>query len=110
MTNRPELEDITLSILVMPYKGAYLAMCYETGVIRQGSTLIEARDAIFSATDTLVEAVRQNHDIQVSLSVGLPLRYRLLFNFTVLRIITRVAMQKLVYLRQPLSGFEPAFG
>src|SRR3989344_5953414 len=79
--------SITFNILVMPYEGRYLALCRETGLIRDGSTLEEARDALFSATQTLVQAVERDSSFTPSLVAGLPIRYRVLFDFTVLKIL-----------------------
>ncbi len=72
----------------MPYKNGYMAFCKETGIVRGGKTLEEARDALFVATKTLVEAVSENPRLHPSLSVGLPWRYRLLFHWTVFKILT----------------------
>ena len=93
-----------------------MALCKETGIVRAGDTLEEARDAIFSATKTLIDAVKENQHLQSSIKVGLPFRYRLLFNWTIFKmfthLLTRTAVKRFLYQTQPMhifsSGFSPA--
>lgn len=107
------MKNAFFNILVMPYENKYMALCKETGIVRAGDTLEEARDAIFSATKTLVETVKHDSKLQPSLVVGLPLRYRLLFNWTVFKmfthLLTRAAMEKFLYQTQPIQTFNSTF-
>jgi predicted RNase H-like HicB family nuclease len=99
-------------ILVMPYESNYIALCKETGIVRGGKTLEEARDALFSATKTLIEAISENPALRPSLSIGLPLRYRLLFYWTVFKILTGLGAnafkERFLYQIQPLHPFDHA--
>jgi len=94
----------------MPYENKYLALCKETGLVRSGDTLEEARDALISSTKTLVSAVIKDPRLEPSLKAGLPFRYRVLFDWTVFKMLTRIitclAMNKLLYQRQPISDFN----
>lgn len=98
------------TLLVMPYENKYMALCKETGIVRAGNTPEEARDAVFSATKMLFEAVSRDSKLQPSLRVGLPLRYRLLFNWTVFKmfthLFTRNATKKFLYQTQPIQTFN----
>lgn len=73
------MKKLVLNMLVMPYENGYMALCKETGIVRGGATLEEARRALLSANKTLVETVREDGRLTPSLAVGLPLRYRALF-------------------------------
>lgn len=101
-----KLDNIVLRILIMPYEDGYLAMCRETGLIRFGKTLVEAREAIFSSTQTLIEAVEKDNALLPSLSVGLPFNYLMLFDWTRTKMLLRFMIRSL-YLVQPISGFSP---
>lgn len=93
----------------MPYEGGYMAMCKETGIIRSGKTLWEARDAILSSTETLIGAVVADNKLTPSLEVGLPFKYRALFNWTVLKILCRFAMDRVLYETSFVKNFHPDF-
>lgn len=111
-TKSNKLENLTFNFLVMPYEDAYMAMCEETGIIRSGATPESAREALISATETLVKAVMENQKLEPSLTVGLPFRYKLLFNWTVtrilFRILTRIAMDRFFYQTRPARDFYPS--
>jgi len=104
------IEGLTLRILVMPYKDGYLSLCKETGEIRSGRTLEEARDAMFSATNTLIEAVIKQPEFAASFRVGLPLRYNILFNWTLFKMVCMAffhkAMDNLLYVSNDVSTFR----
>ena len=89
-----------------------MAMCEQTGVVRSGRTPNEARDAIVSATETLIKAVIDNPKLEPSLTIGLPFRYKVIFNWTVAKILThlltRAAMNKLFYQTQSIKDFYPS--
>lgn len=107
MTRNKEIENLTLDFLIMPYEDGYMAMCKETGIIRSGKTLEKARDAIISSTESLVEAVVADKRLIPSLEVGLPFRYRVLFNWTVFKILCRFAMDRFLYETNSVRGFYP---
>ena len=75
MRNKP----FRISIIVRPYQGRYIALCKETGLIREANTFEDAKDRIFSATYTLLEAYQDDPQIEPSLSMGLSFRYRVLY-------------------------------
>ena len=99
-------ETYTFNILVMPYEGGYMSLCKETGLIRQGSTLHGARDAMFSAMQTLINAVCEDQRLEPSLSVGLPFKYKVLFRYTVLKMVASTTMDKLMYEKNSLQDFR----
>jgi len=109
MTTNKNIENLTLNFLVMPYEKGYMAMCKETGIIRSGKTLGKARDAIISSTETLIEAVVADDKLTPSLDVGLPFKYRVLFNWTVLKILCRFAMDRFLYETNFVRDFHPDF-
>jgi hypothetical protein len=98
---KEDKENITLTVLVMPYEGEYMAMCRETGLIRSGSTLGEAKRAIESSTSVLFEAVAKDDALRRSLFVGLPIKYRILFDWTVVKIFLRLAVRDMLYQKTP---------
>lgn len=91
----------------MPYENGYVAMCKETGIIRSGKTLGEARDAIVSSTETLIEAVVADNKLEPSLKVGLPFKYQALFNWTVFKLLCRFAMDRVLYETNFVRNFYP---
>jgi predicted RNase H-like HicB family nuclease len=95
------------NVLIMPYGGGYMAMCKETGLIRQGNTLKDADQALFNAMSTLVQAVAENNHLEPSLAVGLPLRYRLLFKWTLIKMFLHSTMEKFEFQRNTLQDFQP---
>jgi predicted RNase H-like HicB family nuclease len=99
-------ETYTFNMLIMPYEGGYMSMCKETGLIRQGKTLDEAHTALFSAMKTLIKTVCDDNKFEPSLSVGLPFKYWLLFNFTVLKIIVNSTMDKILFEKSNLQDFR----
>gem|GEM_PF-3089375 len=103
------IENLTLNFLVMPYEDGYIAMCKETGIIRTGKTLGKARDAIISSTETLIGAVVGDTKLAPSLNVGLPFKYRALFNWTVFKILCRFAMDRVLYETNFVKNFYPGF-
>ncbi len=106
---KKEIENLTLNFLAMPYEDGYVAMCKETGIVRSGKTLGKARDAIISSTETLVEAVVADNKLAPSLEVGLPFKYRVLFNWTVFKILCRFAMDRVLYETNFVKNFHPDF-
>jgi hypothetical protein len=104
-----DIENLTLNFLAMPYEDGYIAMCKETGIIRSGKTLGEARDAIISSTEALIGAVADDIKLLPSLHVGLPLKYRALFNWTVFKILCRFAMDRVLYETNFVRNFHPDF-
>lgn len=104
-----EIESLTLNFLIMPYENGYMAMCKETGLIRSGKTLDEARDAIFFSTDTLIKAVMKDERLIPSLKVGLPFKYNILFNWIVFKILCRFAMKKFLYETNLVGDFRSDF-
>ncbi len=107
MTMNKNIENLTLNFLIMPYEDGYMAMCKETGIIRSGKTLEKARDAVISSTETLIEAVVADNRLAPSLEVGLPFKYRALFNWTVLKILCRFAMDRFLYETNFVRDFYP---
>lgn len=107
------MQQLTFNILVMPYEDKYMALCKEAGIVRAGDSLEAARAAIFSAMKTLVAAVHANPKLQPSLTVGLPLHYRFLFNWTVFKLFTRLCtramVKKFLYQTEPLQAFGSQF-
>lgn len=107
MTRNKEIENLTLDFLIMPYEDGYMAMCKETGIIRSGKTLEKARDAIISSTESLIEAVVADSRLTPSIKVGLPFKYRALFNWTVFKILCRFAMDRVLYETNFVKNFHP---
>lgn len=100
-------ETYTFNVLVMPYEGGYMSLCKETGIIRQGSSIHEAREAMFSAMKTLIDAVCEDEKLEPSLSVGLPLKYRVMFHWNVFKMVASSTMDKLMYEKNSLQDFRP---
>jgi hypothetical protein len=80
-------KHVPISILVRPYRGRYIAMCKETGIIREANTITEARDAIFSATFTLLKAVDDDPSLEPSLRLGLSFKMKVFFWFSLVQFI-----------------------
>jgi predicted RNase H-like HicB family nuclease len=99
-------KDYIFSILIMPYEDGYMAMCKETGLIRQGTTLDEAHAAIMSAMNTLISLVLKDNKYEVNLSVGLPLAYRVVFHWTITKMHFQSAMKQLKFERNTLKDFQ----
>ena len=106
-------ETRVFHIIVRPYEEGYMAMCRETGLIRYGQTQEIAHKKLFSATKTLLKAVENDPRLEDSLSVGLPFKYKLLFDYTVflfvLQFFTNRAMNNLRVANTPISEFNAAF-
>jgi hypothetical protein len=83
-TTKHQKPSASLTILVRPYDGRYIAICKETGVIREARSFEDARDAIFSATLTLLREVEKDPEAAINLSLGLSLGMRLFFDWSVL--------------------------
>ena len=106
----------SLTILVRPYQGRYIAICKETGVIREAHTFEEARRAIFSATLTLLKAVEKDKRLLPSLDLGLSFGmkvfyYRSVLTFLVLRM--KEAVEDTLFFQGSASQFAgmiPAHG
>jgi len=108
MINKKRQKQLILNFLIMPYEDGYMALCRETGLIRSGRDLDGAYKAIESATKTLLEAVQADKKLQPSLRVGLPIAYRILFYWTVFKILFNNAMDNLLFVRK--DAFDLQFG
>ena len=100
-------ESYTFNILVMPFEDGYMSMCKETGLIRQGRDVSEARNAMFSAMKALIDAVCEDERLEPSLSVGLPFSYKTLFYKTLGKILFTATMDKLSFERNQIQDFRP---
>jgi hypothetical protein len=79
-----ELEDLTLSVLIRPYKGKFIGMCLEIGLIYEGETLEEVRSSLFYSIADIVLSVDKDSSLMPSLKLGLPTFYKFLFYRSVL--------------------------
>ena len=102
-------KDLIFHFLVIPYEGKFLALCKETGISRAGDSLEAARDALLSSTQVLVEEVNKEPRFEPSLTIGLPLRYQILFHWTVLKISFRFMVDKIMYQTKSIQDFSPRF-
>ena len=85
----------SITILVRPYQGRYIAICKETGVVREAQTFEQAKRAIFSSTIALLKEFKQDEGLQACFEVGLSIPmaaffYWSCFLFLCLQMTTRI--------------------
>ncbi len=74
-----KLKDISLSVLIRPYKGGFIGMCAETGFICEGESFEGVRKSLFNSIIALFKAVEKDESLIPSFELGLPIKYKILF-------------------------------
>ncbi len=74
-----ELDAVTLSVLIRPYKGRFVGMCAETGFVFEEETFDKIQHRLFSAIVSLLKEVERDPSLMPSLSLGLPFKYKIFF-------------------------------
>ncbi|MDP3962847.1 MAG: hypothetical protein Q8Q03_03205 [bacterium] len=79
----------------MPYEeGGFLAMCRETGVIKQAGTVEEAKEKLISSTKLLTETALKDSRFAINLRAGLPMKYKIIFYKALLGLFVHTLMRQ----------------
>ena len=73
-------------LVVQQSENKFLGLCKELGFVEEGNSLEYVKERLVNGAIAVVEAVNMHPELEPSFSVGLPIKYWILFHYFIFRL------------------------